>query len=347
MQPIWEAYVLKQWENLSSTVLRIFPVYNVFAVYTIDGTVTFYKAPCSIDLSKVYFVPPSLGKATGYDWDDLLQYSEPTWSYPCEQLAPMRIKFVMSIRLAQYALRKKWNGSSLYWTHQYDFIDSITDFVWTEIMTDAYSDTDRYFPVTCDGKTTRQCLIGYRNSRGYFFDENRIAHSGKINAAIDSVWSDYIRACRWEALKKTMWKRALARCWRDGMTFKEFLMAYLRVEPSKPYTERKPVTYTEIERFVQKITNPHIERDIDNTNSKSFDFISVDVMLGGIYGDFRATAEKVREYQKEIDKMVCDKIENSPRFTKYGIPVNCLALTSKVICRDFSIHYIFELKKPS
>ena len=131
------------------------------------------------------------------------------------------------------------------------------------------------------------------------------------------------------------------------MTFKEFLMAYLRVEPSKTYTERKPVTYTEIERFVQKITNPHIERDIDNTNSKSFDFISVDVMLGGIYGDFRATAEKVREYQKEIDKMVCDKIENSPRFTKYGIPVNCLALTSKVICRDFSIHYIFELKKPS
>lgn len=86
-----------------------------------------------------------------------------------------------------------------------------------------------------------------------------------------------------------------------------------------------------------------IETETDNT--KYFDFIKVHVhcISHMVYGK-SVQYQMVKNEVDIIDKMVLDKIKSSKRYNSYGVPINFLKCTSRVLRKDSILEYIFELK---
>lgn len=98
----------------------------------------------------------------------------------------------------------------------------------------------------------------------------------------------------------------------------------------------------DLERFITKIDRPIIERDVDNPNTKTFDFIRVHMYI--------LTYEEnpmdiIKEYRKGILTMALDRIEKAKNFKRYGIPINFLKLDKFTYCDNQKmIELLFTLK---
>lgn len=99
----------------------------------------------------------------------------------------------------------------------------------------------------------------------------------------------------------------------------------------------------DLERFITKIDKPIMERDIDNTNTKSFDFIRLQMFTVTYESD---PLEIIKKYKKEILEMALEKIENSRRFKHYGLPVNFLKLDKFTYCRSSNMIELLFILKP-
>ena len=99
----------------------------------------------------------------------------------------------------------------------------------------------------------------------------------------------------------------------------------------------------DLERFVTKIDKPIMERDIDNTNTKSFDFIRLQMFTVTYESD---PLEIIKKYKKEILEMALKKIENSRGFKHYGLPVNFLKLDKFTYCRSSNMIELLFILKP-
>lgn len=99
----------------------------------------------------------------------------------------------------------------------------------------------------------------------------------------------------------------------------------------------------EIDRFVTKIGKPSYERFPENKNKKTFDFIRVDVNI------LTNTIEPKKYIEKNYDEicnMVLEKIKNSNRFNKFGVPINFLKLEKATFIPRISvIEFLFSLKE--
>lgn len=98
----------------------------------------------------------------------------------------------------------------------------------------------------------------------------------------------------------------------------------------------------DLERFITKIDRPIMERDTDNLNVKTFDFVRVHM--------YTLTYEEnplnlIKKYRKDILAMALEQIEKSKRFKHYGLPINFLKLDHFTYCDNQKmIELLFTLK---
>ena len=98
----------------------------------------------------------------------------------------------------------------------------------------------------------------------------------------------------------------------------------------------------DLERFITKIDLPVMERDVDNYNTKTFDFVRLHMYT-------LAYAENpmniIKKYRKNILTMALDKIDQSKKFKRYDIPINFLKLDKITYCKSQNmIELLFVLK---
>lgn len=98
----------------------------------------------------------------------------------------------------------------------------------------------------------------------------------------------------------------------------------------------------DIDRFITRVDQPTVERDFENSNNKTFDFVMLRM-------NTRIAEEKpmevIREHKQDILAIAVDKISKSKRFTKYGVSINFLKLdTFKYFDSIHEIELIFVLK---
>lgn len=195
-------------------------------------------------------------------------------------------------------------------------------------------------------------LPGNRKSTINFFDENGILHaipiqdsqgivngvdqSGRINtrhresSKIEMFGNNNITLISY-ALKKL----------KPGDNFPKFLE-----ECEKISCEELPKTYSsEIERFVGRIDRIQIEREIDNLNKNTFDFIRAYIYLNKLDDSNTNIKEKVKKYLPDIISMTLDKIKNYKYYQRYGVPVEFLKLSKATLSKDACLELIFELKE--
>lgn len=104
----------------------------------------------------------------------------------------------------------------------------------------------------------------------------------------------------------------------------------------------------EYSRFILKINNPSVERDTDNLDKDTFDFVRVMVSIPD--KDTMNNAEVMSMYKKYKDRLmkdVLEKISNSRSFKKYNVPINFLRLSRSTVTSSREIMLLFELKRIS
>lgn len=97
-----------------------------------------------------------------------------------------------------------------------------------------------------------------------------------------------------------------------------------------------------LDRFVTKIDTPIFERERDNCNVKTIDFIRVNVYICRNWDNRSAY---IKENLPAIKEMVIKKIRNTKKFQNYGIPINVFQISNITLKQDDSLTFVFELKK--
>lgn len=145
----------------------------------------------------------------------------------------------------------------------------------------------------------------------------------------------------YSSFNMNVWAKA-AKKFALGMTLTECIRIFLDTE-----MESKPVgDLAYIDRLIQHIHPPEYERVPENMNEATFDRIRVSVGLPRFM--FQTWAElraAVRENRKEIDQRVIRRIEDDRQFQKYKIPINFIELSEVLLRKNYSLEYIFELKR--
>ena len=112
--------------------------------------------------------------------------------------------------------------------------------------------------------------------------------------------------------------------------------------PHKSSWEPRKDGKFDLDRFITRIDQPTIERDIENSNKDTFDFVRI--RMNTLMNE-ENPMQVIRDHKKEILDMAVNKISKSKRFTKYGVPINFLKLdTFRYFDSIHEIELIFVLK---
>lgn len=130
----------------------------------------------------------------------------------------------------------------------------------------------------------------------------------------------------------------------------------LRYEPSlkERYDRKRPKNYIserlfgkfnkEYERFVQRVKIKSIDRIPENTNKNTFDYIQVEVLLSGTLPQ-ETLRYLCKKYGRAIGRHVLMVIGESPRFQKFGVPVNILKIEkATLVARESMLYITIEIK---
>lgn len=119
----------------------------------------------------------------------------------------------------------------------------------------------------------------------------------------------------------------------------------VRIYINTELVNQRGVDWPFIDRLVQSIEKPSYEREPWNQNKKTFDRIRVTVNLPRyMFETWDELKQAVKDNRQEINQKVLTKIETDRSFKKFGLPVNVLQLSDVVLCRNYTLEYIFELK---
>lgn len=99
----------------------------------------------------------------------------------------------------------------------------------------------------------------------------------------------------------------------------------------------------EVKRFVLRISDIMIERETDNANKDAFDFIRVRISIPS-NESHPDRKEFIRHNLKWISVIVMNGLKDLKKFTRFGIPVTCLALKSAIITHTSELELLYELK---
>ena len=102
------------------------------------------------------------------------------------------------------------------------------------------------------------------------------------------------------------------------------------------------VQYSELEKFVTKISRPIYIRTPENKKRNTFDYIRFDVNLNT---SFENKNEYLKRNIKAIIQMVNERLQNDTCFKQKGISINYLSVTKVLKDTNNSLVVIYELKK--
>lgn len=102
------------------------------------------------------------------------------------------------------------------------------------------------------------------------------------------------------------------------------------------------VQYSELEKFVTKISRPIYIRTPENKKRNTFDYIRFNVNLNT---SFENKNEYLKRNIKAIIQMVNERLQNDTCFKQKGISINYLSVTKVLKDTNNSLVVIYELKK--
>ena len=195
---------------------------------------------------------------------------------------------------------------------------------------------EKYARYVTVGESTYESYLDVTSTRKLYLEkrENTIkAISDKCGYTIEEVE---------KALKASSWSKGYVSHRRllEALDSKENLSSAWNAYCMANYTYTKTVA-PEIFRRIGIVNGPTFGRFPENKNSKTFDYVHIDV---GIYGVDIDKKQYVKDHIKEILDATVNYISNSKRFTKYGISINFLRVTSLMYTKDQMLHFVFELK---
>lgn len=187
--------------------------------------------------------------------------------------------------------------------------------------------------------------IRRRKGNTYYFDQNEIysldkgaqlfPYKGKIKHIFTIIGPDTA------FFNSGVWIKATPQ-FEVGMTLKECVGIFIKTE----LTHNVPQSPSPIDRLVQYIAPPVYERVLGNDNKNTFDRIRITVGLPRYqFNSWGGLQNEVKKYQNEIYQRVVQKLETDRQFKRYGVPLYFLKLSDVTLLRDFSLEFIFELKK--
>lgn len=114
---------------------------------------------------------------------------------------------------------------------------------------------------------------------------------------------------------------------------------YISHMDKRTFQKIKQITgpYTD---FVLTVNRPKFRREVGNKDTKTFDFIDVEMVVRST----DATKEKVKANKDEIFKKAIEKLENNKSFQKYGVPINFLKMYQFVVRKDGTLILSFCMK---
>lgn len=106
--------------------------------------------------------------------------------------------------------------------------------------------------------------------------------------------------------------------------------------------------YSPLELLVTRVLPASYERVPENQNPKTFDFIRVQANLSHtFYATWEELRQGVEQHRQEIDNLIVETIKNDIEFLKFGVPINVLKLSNRILSQQYFLEYIFELKDVS
>lgn len=109
--------------------------------------------------------------------------------------------------------------------------------------------------------------------------------------------------------------------------------------PASGLPEPDPAAYD----VLTKINSPMFERTPENRDTKTFDRIRIYLGIK-TKTSFTDRMAYIKRYRKDIVNIALLKIEQSYRFGKYGVPVNCLKPVEMTVTASDEIEILFELR---
>lgn len=189
----------------------------------------------------------------------------------------------------------------------------------------------------------------------YWFDNDGICRKGrnpKVRPKYRHKWSaDYIDSEDFVDYGNGNLFSVCATNIEVGQTtadFNELLKKYFcifneekeRTGIGRYYPEK--VHYSEIEKFVTRISRPIFIRTPENKKRNTFDYIRFDVNLNT---SFENKNKYLKRNIKDIIQMVNERLQNDTCFKRKGISINYLSVTKVMKDTNNSLVVIYELKK--
>ncbi len=179
----------------------------------------------------------------------------------------------------------------------------------------------------------------------YYFDQNEIYRIDK-----GSVLYPYSKMPRYgifeirgqQFFNLRLWTKSVSK-FKEGMSLTECANIFLKEELIQN-TEHIPLSF--LEQLIQYIEPVVFERFPENLDQNTFDRIRVTVCLPrSLFDSWDELVAAVKENKKHIDKQVVDRIQQNRKFKKMGIPLSFFGLSNLHLARDYTLEYIFEIKK--
>lgn len=124
---------------------------------------------------------------------------------------------------------------------------------------------------------------------------------------------------------------------KEGDTIDD-LYNYLKILKPKKHTLPEG-----LDRFLAKMGRPEFVREPGNHNTKTFDFIHLDVYIVHVWETNKI--QYIKDNLPEIKERVIEHLQKYKSFQRYGVPVGFLKITNITLTHDDALHFIFELKK--
>lgn len=186
--------------------------------------------------------------------------------------------------------------------------------------------------------------ISQRAGKTYYFSEDEIYSFDKKSEIFPyekrikrSLFKAECEAC----FNINTWRKAVSQ-FEVGMTLKECISIFLKTE----LVHSVPQDLPRIDRLVQYIAPPVFGRIPGNSNKFGFDYIRITVGLPRYqFNSWKTLQNEVKKYQSEIYERVIQKLTGNRQFKKCSVPISFLRLSNVMLLHDFSMEFIFELKK--
>lgn len=177
----------------------------------------------------------------------------------------------------------------------------------------------------------------------------------EINDVCSELLYDFIKL---ETTDKMKEYKFVKEQFKDDIAFKfsqsvkiSFILSKIREYPDVYFTDELireekiyPVKSYEDILSGKYIIDFRLQSDSDAKLDIAFDFIYVDIAMVKGGRSLNEQTELVKKFHKELIRYMVRILKEDRQFKRYGVPINCLRITSLRLTSDFVLRFILELK---